>query len=189
MRARCARTLSREVSGLRLRPAGLRFGFDGMSSPVPGSVTVTQQCGYCNLLSFCFTRKPASASAFAMSDRDTIFALSSGRPPVAIAVVRISGPRAGAALQALIGKVPEPRRAVLARVRDPQSGEIIDQAVALFFPGPQSETGEDIGRAATAWRARGDRRRAGGARARSTACARRRPANSPAAPSRTASSI
>ena len=79
-----------------------------------------------------------------MSERDTIFALSSGRPPVAIAVVRISGPRAGAALQALVGKLPEPRRAVLARVRDPQSGEIIDQAVALFFPGPQSETGEDV---------------------------------------------
>ena len=78
-----------------------------------------------------------------MNDRGTIFALSSGRPPVAIAVVRISGPRAGAALQALIGKVPQPRRAVLARVRDPQSGEIIDQAVALFFPGPHSETGED----------------------------------------------
>jgi tRNA modification GTPase len=79
-----------------------------------------------------------------MTDRDTIFALSSGRPPVAIAVVRMSGPRAGAALRALIGKIPEPRRAVLARVRDPQSGEIIDQALALFFPGPHSETGEDM---------------------------------------------
>ena len=51
--------------------------------------------------------------------RDTIFALSSGRPPAAIAVVRISGPRAGAALEALIGRVPEPRQAALARVRDP----------------------------------------------------------------------
>ena len=78
------------------------------------------------------------------SDRDTIFALSSGRPPAAIAVVRMSGPRAGAALQALIGKVPQPRRAALARVRDPQSGEVIDQALALFFPGPHSETGENM---------------------------------------------
>ena len=69
-----------------------------------------------------------------MNDRDTIFALSSGRPPAAIAVVRISGPRAAAAMKALIGKVPEPRRAVLARARDPQSGEIIDEALALFFP-------------------------------------------------------
>ena len=46
---------------------------------------------------------------------DTIFALSSGRPPAAIAVVRVSGPRAGDALAALIGRVPEPRRAALAQ--------------------------------------------------------------------------
>jgi tRNA modification GTPase len=75
---------------------------------------------------------------------DTIYALSSGRPPAAIAVVRISGPRAGAALQALTGRVPEPRRAALARVRDPQSGEALDAALALFFPAPHSETGEDV---------------------------------------------
>ena len=75
--------------------------------------------------------------------RDTIFALSSGRPPAAIAVVRISGSRAGEALKALIGKVPAPREAALARVRDPASGETIDQALALWFPGPNSETGED----------------------------------------------
>src|ERR1700704_5084329 len=77
------------------------------------------------------------------SDRDTIFALSSGRPPAAIAVVRISGPRAGAALEATIGRVPPPRRAALARVRDPANGEIIDEALVLWFPGPNSETGED----------------------------------------------
>src|SRR5262245_50559557 len=78
-----------------------------------------------------------------MSDRQTIYALSSGRPPAAIAVVRMSGPRAGAALQALTGKIPEARRAMLARVRDPHSGEIIDDALVLFFPKPNSETGED----------------------------------------------
>jgi tRNA modification GTPase len=76
--------------------------------------------------------------------RDTIFALSSGRPPAAIAVVRISGPRAGAALTALGVKIPQPRKAGLARVRDPASGEIIDEALALWFPGPHSETGEDV---------------------------------------------
>jgi tRNA modification GTPase len=76
--------------------------------------------------------------------RDTIFALSSGRPPAAIAVVRISGPRAGDALKALAGRVPEPRKAGLARVRDPATGEAIDEALALWFPGPNSETGEDM---------------------------------------------
>jgi len=74
---------------------------------------------------------------------DTIYALSSGRPPVAIAVIRISGPRAGDTLMALAGRLPEPRRAALARLRDPKSGEAIDDALALFFPGPKSETGED----------------------------------------------
>src|SRR5579862_6668299 len=78
-----------------------------------------------------------------MPDRSTIFALSSGRPPAAIAVVRVSGPRAGVALEKLMGRIPEPRKAALARVRDPQSGEIIDEALALWFPGPNSETGED----------------------------------------------
>src|SRR6185312_12517667 len=76
--------------------------------------------------------------------RPTIFALSSGPPPAAIAVIRISGTRAGTALQAMIGRLPEPRRAALARVRDPKSGEIIDEGLALWFPGPRSETGEDM---------------------------------------------
>jgi len=75
--------------------------------------------------------------------RETIYALSSGRPPAAIAVVRISGPRAGAALKALTGRIPDPRKAALARVRG-RDGEIVDQALALWFPGPQSETGEDV---------------------------------------------
>jgi tRNA modification GTPase len=92
------------------------------------------------------TTPACGASVPAMSDpnRDTIFALSSGRPPAAIAVVRMSGPRAGDALKVLAGRLPEPRKAALARVRDPASGEAIDEALALWFPGPNSETGEDI---------------------------------------------
>jgi tRNA modification GTPase len=78
------------------------------------------------------------------SDRPTIFALSSGRPPAAVAVVRICGPQAGRALKKLIGRVPPPRHAALARVRDPADGETIDEALALWFPGPNSETGEDM---------------------------------------------
>ena len=75
---------------------------------------------------------------------DTIFALSSGRLPAAIAVVRVSGPNAGMVLERLIGKIPEPRRAAHAMVRDPASGELIDDALALWFPSPRSETGEDM---------------------------------------------
>src|SRR5215471_19175904 len=66
---------------------------------------------------------------------DTIFALSSGRPPAAIAVVRVSGPHAGAALQALIGKIPAPRHAALARVRDSASGETGEDTAELQLHG------------------------------------------------------
>ena len=79
-----------------------------------------------------------------MPDRSTIFALSSGRPPAAIAVVRVSGPNARVALESLTGRLPEPRKAALVRVRDPESGEVIDEALALWFPAPHSETGEDV---------------------------------------------
>ena len=78
------------------------------------------------------------------TERNTIFALSSGRPPAALAVVRISGQRAHAALEQLIGRVPQPRRASLARVRDPETEVIIDVGLALWFPAPNSETGEDM---------------------------------------------
>ena len=79
-----------------------------------------------------------------MHDRSTIFALSSGRPPVAVAVVRICGPQAGRALATLIGRMPQPRRATLARIRDPADGDVIDEALALWFPAPHSETGQDM---------------------------------------------
>src|ERR1043166_6126075 len=78
-----------------------------------------------------------------IGDRATIFALSSGRPPVAIAVIRVSGPRARAALEALAGRVPEPRRAGFARLRNGPGGDGLDEAVTLWFPGPHSATGGD----------------------------------------------
>lgn len=74
---------------------------------------------------------------------DTIFAVSSGAPPAAIAVVRISGPRAFAAVQQLTGDVPAARRAALRTLRD-RAGEPLDQALVLCFPGPHSATGEDL---------------------------------------------
>lgn len=74
---------------------------------------------------------------------DTIFALSSGAPPAAIAVVRISGPAAGEALEQLAGAPPEPRRASL-RALHGGDGEELDRALVLWFPGPSSSTGEDL---------------------------------------------
>ncbi|HEY7610840.1 MAG TPA: tRNA uridine-5-carboxymethylaminomethyl(34) synthesis GTPase MnmE [Alphaproteobacteria bacterium] len=80
-----------------------------------------------------------------MSGADTIFALSTARGRSAIAVIRVSGPRAAAALAALAPQVrAQPRVAKLVRLRDPASGEAIDDALALWFPAPRSETGEDV---------------------------------------------
>ena len=73
---------------------------------------------------------------------DTIFALSSGAPPSAISVMRLSGPAAGGALLALAGSLPPPRRAVVRTLRN-SVGEILDDALVLWFPGPASATGED----------------------------------------------
>jgi tRNA modification GTPase len=73
----------------------------------------------------------------------TIFALSSGRPPSAIAVVRMSGPQAGAALQLLAGKIPTARLATRVLLRN-AAGEPMDDAVVLWFPSPASATGEDV---------------------------------------------
>jgi tRNA modification GTPase len=73
----------------------------------------------------------------------TIFALSSGRPPSAIAVVRVSGPQAGATLAALAGKMPQPRLATRVLLRDAHQRPI-DDAVVLWFPAPASATGEDV---------------------------------------------
>ena len=73
---------------------------------------------------------------------DTIFALSSGAPPAAIAVVRVSGPQAGAALHALTGQLPPPRRASFATLRD-AAGEVLDRTLVLWLPGPATATGED----------------------------------------------
>ena len=73
---------------------------------------------------------------------DTIFALSSGAPPAAIAVIRVSGPGAGAALTALAGKLPPPRRASYATLRD-ADGAVLDRALVLWLPGPGTATGED----------------------------------------------
>jgi tRNA modification GTPase len=79
-----------------------------------------------------------------MSGPDTIYALSSGRPPAAIAVVRISGPKTRFALETMIGRIPQARQATLATVKPPDSKDPLDQALVLWFPSPRSETGEDM---------------------------------------------
>ena len=75
---------------------------------------------------------------------DTIFALSSGRPPAAISVIRISGPGAHAAGERIAGSLPEPRTAAVRELRDPQTGDVLDEALVLRFDAPATSTGENI---------------------------------------------
>lgn len=74
---------------------------------------------------------------------DTIFAHSSGAAPAAIAIIRISGGAAADALKALAGRLPSPRRASYGALRDGE-GMVLDHALLLWFPGPDTATGEDL---------------------------------------------
>ena len=73
---------------------------------------------------------------------DTIAALASGRPPAALAVIRLSGPAALAAVQALAGRIPPPRRLSLCQLHAGDS--LLDEALVAIFPGPTSASGEDL---------------------------------------------
>lgn len=75
---------------------------------------------------------------------ETIFALASARGRAGVAVLRLSGPLAGTALERLTGSCGTARMARLALLRDPDGGEVVDRALCLWFPGPASFTGEDV---------------------------------------------
>lgn len=75
---------------------------------------------------------------------ETIFALSSGRPPAAVSVIRVSGPRAHQAGRELAASLPSPRTAAVRELRHPRSNELLDEALVIRFDAPASSTGEDI---------------------------------------------
>lgn len=79
-----------------------------------------------------------------MIEPQTIFALSSAPGRAGVAVVRISGTRAGTIIDAMAPPRPENRYAALRRIRDPQSSEPIDDALVLWLESPRTETGEDM---------------------------------------------
>jgi tRNA modification GTPase len=79
-----------------------------------------------------------------MHAEPTIFALSSGHGRAGVAVIRISGPQAGPVLDRMAAPRPRPRYAAFRRLRHPDTGEVLDQALVLWFPGPASETGQDM---------------------------------------------
>ena len=75
---------------------------------------------------------------------DTIYALASGRPPAAIAIVRVSGPRARDAARLIAGPLPKPREASLRELRHPRDATLLDHGLILRFDAPASSTGEDV---------------------------------------------
>jgi len=75
----------------------------------------------------------------------TIYALSSGPGVSGIAVIRISGPETSKAIELLTGKnVPKPRVATLRKINKINTSKLIDEGIILWFPGPESYTGEDM---------------------------------------------
>lgn len=79
-----------------------------------------------------------------MTSRTTIFALSSAPGRAGVAVVRLSGPRAGMVLNVMAGKRPKPREATGRKIVHPTTGELLDRGVIIWFPAPRSFTGEDV---------------------------------------------
>lgn len=79
-----------------------------------------------------------------MSHGDTIFALSTGRPPAAIAIIRVSGPQAHEAGLRIAGSLPEPRTAAVRAFQHPVTGDLIDEGLLLRFNKPASATGENV---------------------------------------------
>lgn len=76
---------------------------------------------------------------------DTIAACATPPGRGGVAVIRLSGPAAAAAVRALTGPaLPAPRVATLRRFRDPSTGELLDRGLLLWFPAPGSFTGEDV---------------------------------------------
>jgi tRNA modification GTPase len=75
---------------------------------------------------------------------DTVFALSSGRPPAAISIIRISGPQAQEAGRRIAGSLPAARTAGVRELKHPTSGELLDESLVLRFDAPGTSTGEDI---------------------------------------------
>src|SRR5512142_3261071 len=80
-----------------------------------------------------------------MLEADTICAIATGTSEAAIGIVRLSGPRSEDLLRAACGGAElQPRRLSLALLRDPGSGELLDQALVCWLPGPHSYSGEDM---------------------------------------------
>ena len=75
----------------------------------------------------------------------TIYALSTGPGVSGVAIVRISGKDASNVLKKVTGKnLPEPRKATLRKINNINNSELIDEGIVLWFPGPESYTGEDM---------------------------------------------
>lgn len=77
------------------------------------------------------------------AEDDTVFALSSGQGRCGVAVVRVSGPSSALAVRSMTRVLPAARIASLRSIIHPQTQELLDRGLVLWFPGPRSFTGED----------------------------------------------
>lgn len=79
-----------------------------------------------------------------MGDQSTIFALSSAPGRAGVAVVRVSGPRAGVIVDRLAPPRPIDRMTGFRRIRHPENGETLDHGLVIWFAGPKTDTSEDV---------------------------------------------
>jgi tRNA modification GTPase len=91
-------------------------------------------------------KQPVAKRAFSSppSESDTIFAPATAAGRAAIAILRLSGPDTARAVSLLAGKLPVPRFAARRRLIDPATGDDLDDGLVLWFPAPNSATGEDV---------------------------------------------
>ena len=75
----------------------------------------------------------------------TIYALSSGPGVSGVSIIRVSGPDTKKVIKKLTGKeIPSPRMATLRKINNINTSELIDEGIIIWFPGPESYTGEDM---------------------------------------------
>ncbi|XP_060686070.1 tRNA modification GTPase GTPBP3, mitochondrial isoform X1 [Hemiscyllium ocellatum] len=117
--------------------SAVQYCQEGRIKPWVGAVYKLQQCNF----RASFVRTQCSDAR----ERSTIFAMSSGQSRCAVAVIRVSGPASSKTLIRLTGQraLPPARAAALRPLVDPGTGERLDMALVLWFPGPRSYTGED----------------------------------------------
>ncbi|KAF9900600.1 tRNA modification GTPase gtpbp3, mitochondrial [Linnemannia zychae] len=129
----------------RWSKAGIK-GSNVFSSVVTSTGAPRRPLHVCHTLRASTAQGRPTELRYSNTHLDTIFALSTHPGKAGIAVVRVSGPQAKSILKSMTlstSPFPKPRHAVTRRLMCPQTSELLDKGMVVWFPGPRSFTGED----------------------------------------------